>query len=61
MGEFRLTAEAFHWLVGEVESRFLQSIAHPGEMIGTIAAQSIGGAWRKLVLTPIWTSGRFRP
>jgi len=29
-------------LLGEVEARFNQALAHPGEMIGSIAAQSIG-------------------
>jgi DNA-directed RNA polymerase II subunit RPB1 len=38
----RMTQESFDWLVGEVKSRFEQSLVHPGEMIGSIAAHSIG-------------------
>jgi DNA-directed RNA polymerase II subunit RPB1 len=34
--------EAFDWVLGEIETKFNQSIAHPGEMCGTLAAQSIG-------------------
>jgi DNA-directed RNA polymerase II subunit RPB1 len=40
--EYRLSPQAFHWLVGEIEERFAQSLVNPGEMIGTVAAQSIG-------------------
>ena len=38
----RLTAEAFDWLVGEIETRFQRAHVHPGEMVGALAAQSIG-------------------
>lgn len=31
--EFRLSGEAFDWLLGEIESKFNQAIAHPGEMV----------------------------
>ena len=37
----RLTAEAFDWLVGEIETRFQQAHIHPGEMVGALAAQSL--------------------
>ena len=40
--EHRLTRDAFEWLIGEIEGRFNQAISHPGEMVGAIAAQSIG-------------------
>ncbi|KAE8279100.1 DNA-directed RNA polymerase II subunit RPB1 [Larimichthys crocea] len=40
--EFRLSTEAFDWLLGEIETKFNQSIAHPGEMVGALAAQSLG-------------------
>jgi len=38
----RLNNAAFNWLVGEIEERFNNSVANPGEAIGTVAAQSIG-------------------
>ncbi|CAI9115645.1 OLC1v1016609C1 [Oldenlandia corymbosa var. corymbosa] len=40
LNEYRLTKEAFHWVIGEIESQFSQSHVAPGEMIGCIAAQS---------------------
>ena len=38
----RLSEEAFEWLLGEIESKFAQAQATPGEMVGAMAAQSIG-------------------
>jgi DNA-directed RNA polymerase II subunit RPB1 len=38
----RLPKEAFDWVIGEIKSRFEQAIVNPGEMVGPIAAQSIG-------------------
>jgi len=40
--EYGLTRQAFEWLMGEIEHRFLVSQAQPGEMIGCLAAQSVG-------------------
>lgn len=40
--DYNLSKDAFAWLLGEIEARFNQALAHPGEMIGSIAAQSIG-------------------
>ncbi|EMD30516.1 hypothetical protein CERSUDRAFT_69783 [Gelatoporia subvermispora B] len=31
--------ETFEWVLGEIEAKFNQSSAHPGEMCGTLAAQ----------------------
>ena len=38
----RLTDEAFHWLCGEIETCFQQAQAQPAEMVGALAAQSLG-------------------
>ncbi|KAN0130475.1 hypothetical protein V8E53_011738, partial [Lactarius tabidus] len=35
-----LTWEAFDWVLGEVETMFNQLVANPGEICGTLAAQS---------------------
>ena len=40
--KFHLNREALKWVLGEVEAKFNQSVANPGEMCGTLAAQSIG-------------------
>lgn len=38
----KLNAEAFEWILGEIETRFNQAIVQPGEMVGALAAQSLG-------------------
>jgi DNA-directed RNA polymerase II subunit RPB1 len=38
----RLTDEAFHWLCGEIETRFQQAQVQSGETVGALAAQSLG-------------------
>jgi DNA-directed RNA polymerase II subunit RPB1 len=40
--DHKLNAEAFEWLIGEIETRFQQAQANPGEMVGALAAQSLG-------------------
>lgn len=29
--QYRLSSEAFEWILGEIEARFQQAMAHPGE------------------------------
>ena len=55
--EFRLSPEAFDWLLGEVASRFRQSLVAPGEAIGTIAAQSIGEPATQMTLNTFHYAG----
>jgi DNA-directed RNA polymerase beta' subunit len=38
----RFTAKVFDAVVRQIKMRFFESIAHPGEMVGILAAQSIG-------------------
>lgn len=38
----RLTQDAFDWVLGEIKHRFEQAIVNPGEMVGSIGAQSMG-------------------
>ncbi|MQM18247.1 hypothetical protein Taro_051232 [Colocasia esculenta] len=57
MNDYRLTREAFDWVVGEIESRFLQSLVAPGEMIGCIAAQSIGEPATQMTLNTFHYAG----
>jgi DNA-directed RNA polymerase II subunit RPB1 len=40
--DFRLTEAALDWVIGEVETRFYVAKVNPGEMVGVLAAQSIG-------------------
>uniref|UniRef100_A0A671PGW1 DNA-directed RNA polymerase subunit n=1 Tax=Sinocyclocheilus anshuiensis TaxID=1608454 RepID=A0A671PGW1_9TELE len=55
--EFRLSTEAFEWLLGEIETKFNQSIAHPGEMVGALAAQSLGEPATQMTLNTFHYAG----
>ncbi|TFK57734.1 beta and beta-prime subunits of DNA dependent RNA-polymerase [Heliocybe sulcata] len=55
--EFHLTREAFDWVLGEVETKFNQSVVHPGEMCGTLAAQSIGEPATQMTLNTFHYAG----
>ena len=43
---------AFEWILRKVEEKFYKAVIHPGEMIGPIAAQSIGERTTQLSVTP---------
>lgn len=34
----RLNSQSLDWILGEIKSKFEQSLVHPGEMVGSIAA-----------------------
>lgn len=55
--DYRLTREAFDWVIGEIETRFLQSLVAPGEMIGCVAAQSIGEPATQMTLNTFHFAG----
>jgi DNA-directed RNA polymerase II subunit RPB1 len=55
--DWKLTRDAFEFLLGEVESRFNQALAHPGEMVGPIAAQSIGEPATQMTLNTFHYAG----
>ena len=48
---------SFEWVVGETESRFLQSLVAPGEMIGCVASQSIGVPTTQMMLNTFHYDG----
>ncbi|KAL2896712.1 DNA-directed RNA polymerase II subunit 1 [Bienertia sinuspersici] len=55
--EFKLNRGAFEWVIGEIESQFLQSLVSPGEMIGIVAAQSIGEPATQMTLNTFHYAG----
>ncbi|PCH33167.1 RNA polymerase II large subunit [Wolfiporia cocos MD-104 SS10] len=55
--KYHLNREAFEWVLGEVEAKFNQSLAHPGEMCGTLAAQSIGEPATQMTLNTFHYAG----
>ncbi|KAK9843436.1 hypothetical protein WJX81_002541 [Elliptochloris bilobata] len=55
--EHRLSAEALDYVIGEIEARFHKALAFPGEMIGTVAAQSIGEPTTQMTLNTFHFAG----
>ena len=52
-----MSQDGFDWIIGEIKSRFDQAIANPGEMIGPIAAQSIGEPATQMTLNTFHFAG----
>uniref|UniRef100_A0A7S4QTQ4 DNA-directed RNA polymerase subunit n=1 Tax=Alexandrium monilatum TaxID=311494 RepID=A0A7S4QTQ4_9DINO len=52
-----MTKQSFDWLLGEVKQRFMKSLAHPGEVIGTLAAQSVGEPATQMTLNTFHFAG----
>lgn len=55
--EYRLSSEAFEWLIGEIETRFQQAQVQPGEMVGALAAQSLGEPATQMTLNTFHYAG----
>lgn len=55
--EYKLSKEGFDFVIGELESRFTQALVQPCEMIGTIAAQSIGEPATQMTLNTFHYAG----
>lgn len=53
----RLSLEAFDWLLGEIESKFNQAQVQPGEMVGALAAQSLGEPATQMTLNTFHYAG----
>ena len=49
--------QAFEWLLGEIESKFKLAMATPGEMVGAMAAQSIGEPATQMTLNTFHFAG----
>ncbi len=55
--EFKLNRASFEWVMGEIETQFQKSIVHPGEMVGVVAAQSIGEPATQMTLNTFHYAG----
>lgn len=53
----KLNSEAFEWILGEIETRFNQAIGQPGEMVGALAAQSLGEPATQMTLNTFHYAG----
>jgi len=52
-----LSKQSFDWLLGEIKQRFFKSVAFPGEMVGTLAAQSVGEPATQMTLNTFHFAG----
>ena len=55
--EYRLNVKAFEWLLGEVRQRYNSAQIPPGEMVGCIAAQSMGEPATQMTLNTFHFAG----
>ncbi|CAG5111359.1 Oidioi.mRNA.OKI2018_I69.chr2.g5675.t1.cds [Oikopleura dioica] len=55
--EYYLNSQAFDYIIGEIESKFNAAITHPGEMIGALAAQSLGEPATQMTLNTFHYAG----
>ncbi|KAI5171360.1 DNA-directed RNA polymerase II subunit RPB1 [Nematocida sp. LUAm3] len=55
--EFSLNTQAFEWTLQTIKTAFLRSIVSPGEMVGTLAAQSIGEPATQMTLNTFHLAG----
>ena len=53
----RLCVAAFDYVVSQIRMKYLDSLAHPSEMVGVIAAQSIGEPATQLTLNTFHLAG----
>jgi DNA-directed RNA polymerase beta' subunit len=51
--EWKFSREAFDQLISTIKLRFFESMAHPSEMVGVIAAQSIGEPCTQMTLNSV--------
>lgn len=55
--ENNLNKVAFDWVLGEIETRFARAAVNPGEMVGVLAAQSIGEPATQMTLNTFHFAG----
>ncbi len=51
--DYRLTKDMFDYVIIAVEEHFRRAIAHPGDMVGIIAAQSLGQPTTQMTLNSV--------
>ena len=55
--DYRLNKKAFEELLGQIENKFNQAIVSPNEMVGVVAAQSIGEPTTQMTLNTFHYAG----
>ena len=54
---YHFTKEVFDWIIEQINEYFKQAIAQPGEMVGIVAAQTIGELGTQMTLDSFHVSG----
>jgi len=57
INDWRLDSRSFEWVLEEIESRFMKAIVHSGEMVGALAAQSLGEPTTQMTLNTFHYAG----
>jgi len=55
--QYHFTKETFDWITDQIYEYFCQAIAQPGEMVGIVAAQTIGEMGTQMTLDSFHVSG----
>jgi DNA-directed RNA polymerase beta' subunit len=55
--EYHFTQEVFDWIVSQIHQYYKEAIAQPGEMVGIVAAQTIGEMGTQMTLDSFHVSG----
>ena len=55
--QHRLDEDSFNWVLTEIKKKFQQAVVHPGEMVGPVAAQSIGEPATQMTLNTFHHAG----
>ena len=55
--DYKLSSDAFRFLLNEIRERYQMSLVHPGEMVGSIAAQSMGETLTQMTLNTFHFAG----
>ncbi len=53
----KLNTDAFQWVIDTIKEQFEKALVHPGEMVGSITAQSIGEPATQMTLNTFHFSG----
>jgi len=55
--EYHFTVDVFDWIVSQIKQYFIEAISQPGEMVGIVAAQTIGEMGTQMTLDSFHVSG----
>jgi DNA-directed RNA polymerase beta' subunit/intein/homing endonuclease len=55
--EYHFTRDVFDWIVSQIQQYYKEAIAQPGEMVGIVAAQTIGEMGTQMTLDSFHVSG----